>query len=59
MIFRIASDGSKLSVEDEEGVIFTLSIGGHDEAHALIRKAHTEGIDAIRPAEAKKKATKK
>ena len=48
MIFRIASDGTSLTVEDEEGVMFTLSIGGADEAHALIRKARDEGIEAIR-----------
>jgi hypothetical protein len=60
MIFRISSDGANLAVEDGEGVtVFTLSLAGHKEAHALIRKALREGVDAIRPEAPKKKATSK
>ncbi len=60
MIFRIASDGSSLTVENEEGVMFTLSTANHAHAHQLARKALAEGVEAIRPNEpAKKKATKK
>lgn len=61
MIYRIASDGLSLTVENEEGVMFTLSTAHHAHAHQLARKAQREGVEAIRPVDepAKKKATKK
>lgn len=56
MIYMVASDGGKLSVDDGEGDAFSLPTRNADEAWSLVRKAKLEGVEAIRPA---KKATKK
>lgn len=56
MIYMVASDGKQLTVDDGEGDSFTLPTRDAGEAWALVSKAKTEGVEAIRPA---KKATKK
>ena len=56
MIYMVASDGKKLTVDDGEGDVFSLPTANSTDAMALIRTAKLEGVDAIRPA---KKATKK
>lgn len=56
MIYMVASDGSKLTVDDGEGDSFSLPTANAAEAWALVSKAKLEGVESIRPA---KKATKK
>lgn len=53
-----AGNGWVLQVEDGDGVLFTVPLGNPDEARALVSKARAEGIDAIRPMAATKKAKK-
>ena len=54
-----ADNGLVLQVEDGEEVLFAVPLADASERHALIRKAKDDGVEAIRPTEAKKKATKK
>ncbi len=54
-----ASGGMVLQVEDGEEVLFAVPLAEKADRHALIRKALREGVDAIRPAAPKKKATSK
>jgi hypothetical protein len=55
VIYRIASDGTGLEVDDGEGDMFALPTADHAEAQSLIATAMAEGIDAIRPKKAGKK----
>lgn len=51
MIFRIASDGTSLTVEDgETGDSFTVRVKDAAEAQGLIARALADGVDSIRPA---------
>lgn len=52
MIFRILIEesGATVSVEEDENVLFTVTVADADEAAALAEKGMIDGIEAIRPA---------